>query len=221
MNRCSRLLIAACLLRTVAFLTAQPVQPHLADQFLWLRADLGVTTTEGRVTAWTDQSPRGTVFTPSGVGPVAVAQSPDAGDQPVLRFAGSEQLNGSVPGNTLTEATVFAVFNYTQPSNNDYLYAFGNSGSSGSQFTLSRDDGNIAYHYDGSRQNQFGTIPGSRFLISIQEYGGENPRVQKWTLDSRIIQSTVATGDYGSTREPCASGIGPAGATALSVTSRS
>lgn len=186
-------------LAILALLVSSPLhaQPPQADQFLWLRADLGTEETDGRITSWTDQSPNGTVFTAPGQGPVLVGQEPAAGNQPVLRFSGSEQLNGSVPNTTLGEATVFAVVNFTIPSSdNDYLYTFGNSGRSGSQFTLSRYGGDTAYHYDGSRANRFGRIPGSGFLISVQEYGGGDPAGQKLTIDSRVIQSTLANGSY-------------------------
>lgn len=89
---------------------ARPFMPtDLADCILWLRADLGVTLTAGKVSAWADQSSnaRSFVQATAGARPVPTTLS---GQQAALEFDGGDALGcASWPLPAATEQTIFVV----------------------------------------------------------------------------------------------------------------
>lgn len=158
---------------------------------LWLRADAGVATTGALVDTWTDQSGAGHVFTATGTERPTLIN--EAGGSQLLRFGASQQLSADL-GFSLQTATIFSLFRYRGASNNDYLYAFGNAGSSGSQMTLSRRTGGRAYHYDGSVQNVQGAIPQELWAVSTQLYGATGVGSHELRIDGATQILSNATG---------------------------
>lgn len=174
-----------------------PGNPPSDGLQIWLKGDAGVVENEGTVTSWTDQSANGIVFSPPAAGPVAAAEA-ELNSATVIRFSGSEQLNGSLPGATWSEGTVFAVMRYNiADSGNEYLYTFGTTGT-GEQWTASRRTNQRAYHYDGgtTHLSANGAIPGNRFLIMSQTFGRKGSRSHEWRVDERLVLESEAGGDY-------------------------
>jgi hypothetical protein len=178
------------LLASTALLGSAAAQIPASGLRLWLRADAGVSSTGGLVNGWTDQSGASLVFNgTTTLRPTQVQQ----GSTAFVRFQGGQQLSASLPF-TLQSATIFAVLRYRiTSSNNDYAYAFGAAGSSGSQMTLSRRNGTQAYHYDGSRVNLGGSIADERWLVTTQTYGDGGVGRHRLSIDGVSQLDTTAT----------------------------
>ncbi len=190
------LALGRALFAAIALVTLLPSQsPPSNGLALWLRADRGVTTSGGSVTAWADQSGNGVDLT-SGVAGAPTLTPNVVNGLPAVTFSGSEQLNGGFAGPT-GAASVFALCRYTNASsNNDYLYSIGRPGSSGSMYSLSRRGGNGAYHYDGARTNIQGTLPHGRFFVATQVYGGGTPQSHQLFEGADTVMQTSAANDY-------------------------
>ena len=92
---------------------------------LWLRADLGVTTSGGLVTAWADQSGNGNNATDPGVGvrPALTASNSNFSNQSTVDFDGTDDfLTGAITIGSASWA-VYAVVRYT--ANSGAANAFG------------------------------------------------------------------------------------------------
>ncbi|MEL6427663.1 MAG: hypothetical protein AAFR54_00705 [Planctomycetota bacterium] len=187
------------LLLALALSAPAPVQLPVTDGLdCWLRADAGVTATGGVVEQWADQSGNGLVFTPPATNRRPSLTPGVTAGLPGITFDGSHQLDGDST-EAYSAATVFALARYTVAnSNNDYLYAIGNSGSSGSQFTLSRRNGNVPYHFDGSVQNieNDETIPTGEFQVFTQVYGGGAPERHELLRNNFELMDTTANSPY-------------------------
>ena len=168
-----------------------PAQVPSPGLKLWLRADAGVSTTGDLVDVWTDQSAAGYTLTATGAARPVLSSGSGA---TVLRFQGGQMLQGNLPF-TLQTATIFALFRHRiATSDNDYLYAFGASGSSGSQMTLSRRNGLASYHYDGSRVNTGAPINSGPWLVSTQVYGDGAPGNHALSIDGVTLLTSTSSG---------------------------
>lgn len=67
-------------------------EPLPYEMLLWLKADAGVTTSEGVVTAWADQSTSGLTASLDTGNPMLETGSFNNGDKPVIRFDGDDAL---------------------------------------------------------------------------------------------------------------------------------
>lgn len=154
---------------------AQPLwaqSPPVANPLVWLKADAGVALSDTNVVSWTNQVANGIIFTAPTTPTRPTLATNVVNGLPAVRFNGAQRLNGNL-GRVLTNATIFTLcqFNITN-SDNDYVYTLGTPTVSGSQMTLSRLDGNDAYHYDGSIENSPDTtIPPFAFQVFTQVYG--------------------------------------------------
>lgn len=158
---------------------------------LWLRADQGVSSTTDLVDSWTDRSGAGHVFTASGTQRPTIVTGSGVS---LVRFQGQQELRASLPF-VLQSATIFALFRYRIPTSaNDYLYAFGVDGRSGSQMTLSRRGGLRAYHYDGAVVNTGGTIPSGRWLVSTQVFGAGAAGSHTLSIDGTTVLTSTSAG---------------------------
>lgn len=169
-----------------------------AGQQLWLKADTGVTTAGGLVTSWIDQSPSAHVFTPPAGAEPTFATGVVNG-LPAVGFDGTMQLDGGI-GQTLGDATVFTLARYTVSSDNDYLYAIGTPGTSGSQMCLARSAGTTPYHYDGAVQNTsnspYSQIAANEWKVFVQSFHGSGPSSHDWFMNADNIMSTSANNPY-------------------------
>jgi hypothetical protein len=160
---------------TTFFLGADslPAQsPPVANPLVWLKADAGVALSDTNVVSWTNQIATGIVFTAPTPPTRPVLATNVVNGLPAVRFNGAQRLTANL-GRVLTNATIFTLcqFNITN-SDNDYVYTLGTPTVSGSQMTLSRLDGDDAYHYDGSIENSPDTaIPPFAFQVFTQVYG--------------------------------------------------
>ncbi|MEJ0088686.1 MAG: hypothetical protein WDM80_02885 [Limisphaerales bacterium] len=146
--------------------------PPVANPLVWLKADASVALIDTNVVSWTNQVANGVVFTAPTVPARPTLATNVVNGLPAIRFDGSRRLTGNL-GRVLTNATIFTLcqFNITN-SDNDYVYTLGTPSGSGSQMTLSRRDGDNAYHYDGSIENSpETTIPPFAFQVFTQVYG--------------------------------------------------
>jgi hypothetical protein len=156
----------------VGNLNAQSVPT--GNLLVWLKADAGVELSGTNVVSWTNQVSNGIILTQG----VSAARPEFATNVvnglPAIRFNGAQRLLGNL-GRVLTNATIFTLAQYrVASSDNDYLYSLGNSGTAGSQMTLSRRSGDDAYHFDGNAANSPDTsIPAFAFQVFTQVYGDE------------------------------------------------
>lgn len=186
------------LLAITTIATAQ--NPSSNGLQLWLKSDAGVATSSGLVDSWTDQSGNGHVFDGVGSGrPTYTAAGP--GTLPVLVFDGGDSLLGNLAPLQLSQATVFILAKYTiQSSNNDYLYAVGANGASGSQMTLSRRNGTRPYHFDGRTEHIGGpAVPAIRtdeWQVHTQVYGEGSLSTHDLYIDTRPALSSTTTAPY-------------------------
>ncbi|MCZ6807131.1 MAG: hypothetical protein O7F08_09275, partial [Deltaproteobacteria bacterium] len=186
--------VAAAALTAQSVLAGAPV----ANPLLWLKSDEGVVETGSLVGLWEDQSGNGHDF-----GPPIPSDSPEfatgaVNGLPAIRFSGPTELRGSVGGN-LSEATIFSLFRYTPlSSSNHYVYTIGTPGTSGSQMTLARRNGQLAYHYDGAIGNFPGTtcIPGGQWQVVSQVYGDGASTSHDLYQSQELILDTDATQGY-------------------------
>jgi hypothetical protein len=139
---------------TAAFLVAislSPISliaqsPPAGNLLVWLRADTGVALADTNVVSWSNQVANGIVFSAPSGGTRPMLATNVVNGLPAVHFDGSRRLTGNL-GQQLTNATIFTLCQYTiASSDNDYVYALGLPGSSGSQMTFSRRDGDDAYH---------------------------------------------------------------------------
>ncbi len=169
--------------------------PH---PLVWLRSDKGVSTDGTNVTAWTDQSGNGFVFTaPSLTGRPSYVPALDlAGTnvEPAVRFNGAarQTLRGNLD-RTLSGATVFAICRFTG-TGSPYIYAFGTRNYSGMMMTLARRSGTGAYHYDGAAEQVApNTIAGTNFFVFSQVYGGDGPDHHRLYRNGEVVLDTRTT----------------------------
>lgn len=181
-------------------------QPGLApvpDPLVWLRADAGLSLTNGtNVASWTDQSRNGFVFAASTEATQPAWVTNVINGLPVIRFTGAnrDRLVGDL-GRTLTNATIFTVCRFEGNASSAYAYAFGTRNFSGLMMTLARRSGNGAYHYDGAAERVApNTIAGSSFHVFTQVYNGDQHQLARnagMLLDTRTTvgraYSAVAT----------------------------
>lgn len=171
--------------------------PAPENLLLWLRADAGLSLTNGtNVVSWRDQSPNGFVFTSptEATRPVWVARSTSG--VPAVRFAAAStpRLQGDL-GRTLTNATIFTLARWVDASSGArYVYAFGTRDYSGLMMTLARRDGDGAYHYDGAAERvAAGTIPGTGFRVFSQVFGEDGPDRHRLSVDLQKVLDTRTT----------------------------
>jgi hypothetical protein len=172
--------------------------PALENLLVWLRADAGLSLTNGtNVTSWTDQSRNGFVFASrsEAARPALVANAGTG--SPALRFdpAKRNQLNGNL-GTTLSNATIFTLIRVNPQSSSRYIYAFGTRNTSGYMMTLGRRAGKDAYHYDGAAEwASAGTWADTNFVVLSQTYGGSGPDHHRLDLNGKtVIDSRTTTG---------------------------
>lgn len=135
----------------VSFMTNVP--QTTPNMLLWLRSDVGVTSSSGSVSNWADQSGNGLTVTQSSssLQPSLVTGALNSGVLPAITFDGSSQYlsTGSDFANLSNGASIFAV---TQPQSSTAtgdLCAFGNTSNSdaiiaqavGTQASLSANNG--------------------------------------------------------------------------------
>lgn len=152
--------------------TLKAQTPPTGNLLVWLKADAGVALSDTNVVSWTNQVANGIVFNAPTTPTRPTLSTNVVNGLPAIRFDGSRRLTSNL-GRVLTNATIFTLcqFNITN-SDNDYVYTLGTPTGSGSQMTLSRLDGDDAYHYDGSIENSPDTtIPPFAFQVFTQVYG--------------------------------------------------
>lgn len=184
---------------------AQP--PHQGDLRAWFKADAGVTVVADAVTQWTDQSANGFTFTPPDTGPSVISAAVNG--RAAISFDGSTQLNGSLGAATLGNATIFALFRYTnESSDNDYLYTLGTLAASGSQMTLSRQSSDRAYHFDGATQNfsSNDTLPANQWFVSTQLFGPRDNNSHDLFLNAASVIRSEASNAYAADVTTCVIG---------------
>ena len=137
---------------------AQPVDGALADAAtvpqppktnleVWVRADLGVTLTAGKVSAWNDQSGKNHHFTQPNAMLQPTLTKNDAGAGAALEFLGVEHLvsDGTQLFPTAdAPLTVAVVFTSTDPSVQRFLFNYGNGGGGNMNYELGYATGNQA-----------------------------------------------------------------------------
>jgi hypothetical protein len=169
------------------------------NRLLWLRADAGVSPglTGEEVAGWQDPSSGLTFAGVEGARPIFLATAGNCA-LPVVRFdSGSERLTGNL-GATLGNATIFAAARYTfATSSNNYIYALGNSGSNGSQMSLSRRNGTASYHFNGSSELLGDAIPGQQFHVFSQVYRSAGAGAPFHTLYMDGVDLNVAAAPAG------------------------
>lgn len=113
---------------------------------VWLRADVGVTTSGSEVLTWQDQSGNGNDFTgvaDAGVRPTFNSSSTGLGSQPAISFAGDgdhfEDADGDSYINGLTEFTLFLVYKSDQTSTDRGLWIAETPVSQDKTFTIRYD----------------------------------------------------------------------------------
>jgi hypothetical protein len=160
----------------IALLSGAPAlqaqTPPLGNLLVWLKADAGIALSDTNVVSWTNQVANGIVFNAPTTPTRPTLATNVVNGLPAVRFNGAQRLTGNL-GRVLTNATIFTLcqFNVTN-SDNDYVYTLGLPTVSGSQMTLSRLDGDDAYHWDGSIENSPDTtIPPFAFQVFTQVYG--------------------------------------------------
>jgi hypothetical protein len=168
---------------------------------VWLKADAGVTTSGGSVTAWADQSAAANGFTQAAPAQRPTLVASQVNGLPAIHFDGTQQLQGAGPGFTLNGATIFTLARYTvASSNNDYLYAIGSPGFSGSQMALSRTNGTAPYHYDGSSQHiendPWSAIPANEWAVFSQTFGATSPVSHDLRRNAVSALSSTALNPY-------------------------
>ena len=179
----------------VSFLLSAPAAAQsipTAGLRLWLDGDRGIQATGGRVDTWLDQSGQGNHAQSAG------SLRPTV-DGATLGFDGSQQMTVSLGAGPLTQASVFTVARYTvASSDNDYLYSIGNRGSSGSQITASRRNGNRPYHFDGSVQNVSSTtvIEQCSWRAFSQVVGDGTPTAHRWSDQGGALITSNARAGY-------------------------
>jgi hypothetical protein len=173
-----------------------PDATSCASLQLWLRADVGVTTSGGQVTEWRDQSGNGRHASQSVVARQPVLVNGALNDLPVLRFTGAQSLvfpGGLRPnrftvfvvgrnGNSGTQIGLilgpYGLVNNSQLrwQNGDQLHVVGNSGVSFLTTTIgdTRVYHSLAIRYDGTTMDVYrdGTQRNSAPFI-ITEYPWE------------------------------------------------
>lgn len=113
---------------------------------VWLRADVGVTTSGSEVTTWADQSGNGNDFVgvaDAGTRPTYNSSSSDLGGQPSIEFAGNGDYFLDTDGesyiNGLTEFTLFLVYKSDQTNTDRGLWNIQNPNESDEIFTIRYD----------------------------------------------------------------------------------
>jgi hypothetical protein len=84
------------------------VPSSLSGLSLWLKADVGVTTSGSNVTAWADQSENNRNVT-AVVSPTFVASAINS--KPAIQFSGAQSLTGDLDFNLSSDNAIFIVFN--------------------------------------------------------------------------------------------------------------
>lgn len=160
------------LLALISIGSAHAQTPPAGNLLAWLKAEAGVELSGTNVISWTNQMPGGIVFTAPAPSARPVFATNVVNGLPALRFNGAQRLLGNL-GRVLTNATIFTLSRHTvASSDNDYLYTLGLPTVSGSQITLSRRDGDDAYHFDGNLANSPDTsIPAFTFQVFSQVFG--------------------------------------------------
>ncbi|MCA9624507.1 MAG: hypothetical protein KC731_36035, partial [Myxococcales bacterium] len=122
---------------------------------LWLRADVGVSQAEGRVTKWRDLSGRGYALVPV-EGELGPFHRPAGGsnDQPHVHFAGSELLHvrdEDAPALDLSEEVTVVVITSDLGPSDAWVLSKGASGP-GHHYGVAVQSGNLTAIYDGTTQ---------------------------------------------------------------------
>lgn len=113
---------------------------------VWLRADIGVTTSGSEVTTWADQSGNGNDFVgvaDAGTRPTYNSSSSELGGQPSIEFAGNGDYFLDTDGesyiNGLTEFTLFLVYKSDQTGTDRGLWNTQNPNNADEIFTIRYD----------------------------------------------------------------------------------
>ncbi len=185
------------------FLTAYSSANPLTNGLVaWFKADTGVSTTfdgtNNRVDFWADQSGQN-LFATGGVS-ASGATRPILVDGvvnglPALRFDGTSSADLSGNFKDLTNATVFAITKYQSANNNDYTYAFGINGPTGSQMTFSRLNDSQVKHFDGAANHVVSLPIETEFSYLTQTYDNSSGTgVQTAFRDGVQFMSTSLAG---------------------------
>jgi hypothetical protein len=143
----------------VAFLATSPPVPA-AGLCLWLKADAGVTSSSGNVSAWADQSPAGNNAVQSSSGSQPQIISSAINGEPVMRFNGSSDYFQLGPGFQYMSSgiTAFTVFTPTSASNNARIFDLGNGENS---------DNILLLHYYSQATMQLYDVIGSSVYEAV------------------------------------------------------
>lgn len=119
---------------------------------LWLKADAGIVTVDGKVSAWADQSGNGrhaTQSTSADYRPLYVASA--QGNRPTLRFDGSNDYLNTVAANTFASVafTWFFVTSPTKNANSQSMFSYHTDGGGGASIGLDDSStGYVKFHVD-------------------------------------------------------------------------
>jgi len=193
----------------VAFLATSPVVPP-TGLVTWLKADAGVTSSSGNVSAWADQSPTGNsaVQATSGNQPTLVTSAING--KPALSFNGTSSYLTVADNTSLrpTNVTILAVAtrnggtDYGRIVSKPYFSTSGQWNGPYVAYDLSRDPGGVPYMsctVGGSNLGVNVGVPmnsGPAYLFS-STYDGttESLRQNGYTPSTRSVSGTIDNGD--------------------------
>ena len=174
-----------------------------SSALLWLRADRGITLNGATVSAWADQTGRGTsaVMASAANQPGFNVSSANFGGQPTLQFTRtSNKLLNCASGFTgftgLTQATMFIAVRWEETTNS-YCFSTHNAGSTSGTFAF-QVSGTTAYSRSGTTGGGYVSSSGTPVASQVWEtvYDASQPTdLTKLTLTRNGgLASSVASG---------------------------
>ncbi len=205
----------------VSLMTSTPQQS--SNLKLWLRGDLGVTSSAGSVSAWADQSGNGHNATQStaGLKPSLVTGVLNSGVQPALSFSGSQYLNLAANYADLNNgASIFLVLKPASASLTGNPLSFSNTSNADAVFTQTVGTQASLTTYAGATSS---TVVTTTNPLSTSQYKlleatlvpGTTAGTGTGTIyvnGAQIVQSSTMQNPANTTRNNCfvGAGVGPA-----------
>lgn len=154
--------------------------PAQANLRLWLKADAGITTPGGAVSAWNDQSAAGNHFAQGTLGnqPTHVLSVPGLNNKPAVRFNGSTaRLDGPASVYNAATSTTFLVMQAANPGSNNYRFIYDTAGTRYEVNLDNRSAPNQGWSFDatGGRIRNLNIFPyDGRYVLGAAVVRGSN-----------------------------------------------